>query len=108
MSPAASLLCELRTRGVRLIVEAGRLRWTAPAGTMSADLLRRSQAHKPGLMVLLGAEEEKIDRRVKAMTAKGSGRGLPRTIADEPIPTEGDYCETCGEAQAYGRFPRCT
>ena len=42
MSPAETLLCELRIRGVVLRVEGDRLRWAAPSGVMTADLLRQA------------------------------------------------------------------
>ena len=108
MSPAEVLLCELRSRGVIVSAIGGRLRWKAPAGTMTPELIAQAQAHKTELLALLGAEEAKIAWRTEAMRAKSTGRGLPRTIADEPIPADGKYCETCGEPQAHGRFPRCT
>ena len=108
MSPAEALLGELRMRGVVLSAEHGRLRWTAPAGAMTPELTQQVRAHKPELLALLGAEEANIAWRTEAMRAKSTGRGLPRTIADQPIPADGKYCETCGEPQAHGRFPRCT
>ncbi len=35
----------------------------------------------------------------------GDDGRAPKAIA--AAPSEGDCCETCGEAQAYGRVPRC-
>ena len=108
MTAAQALLCELRAVGVVLSADGGRLRWTAPTGTMTAELLAAAQAHKPALLALLAAEEAELAWRVAAMRAKSPGRGLPRTIVEAPVPAAGNYCETCGQPQAYGRFPRCT
>ena len=60
MTAAESLLCELRVAGVVLSAEGGRLRWTAPTGVMTADLLREAQAHKLELLAVLSAEAAKI------------------------------------------------
>jgi hypothetical protein len=52
MTPA-QLLGELRARGAVVTAQDGRLRITAPAGTVTPDLRRTLETQKPALLELL-------------------------------------------------------
>ena len=52
MSPV-DLLAELRRRGVRLSVHGDKLRYVAPKGALTPDLLEAMRRHKPDLLRLL-------------------------------------------------------
>lgn len=54
MSAARDLLRELGDLGISVWQEAGALRYRAPAGRVSPDLLARLKAHKPDLLAMLG------------------------------------------------------
>lgn len=57
MTTGAALLQTLTGRGVVLTAEAGKLRYKAPAGTMTPDLRRQLEAHKAALVALLSAQQ---------------------------------------------------
>jgi len=69
-----ALLAELTTRGVRLIADDGRLRWQAPKGAMSAELVRAVQTHKPALLARLTTDSDRsftpIDALISAAVAE--------------------------------------
>ena len=50
---AAELLAELRRRGVKLTVNGDRLRYEAPRGALTPELLEAMRQHKPELLRLL-------------------------------------------------------
>ena len=50
---AAEVLDELRTRGVTLAPDGGRLRWRAPPGVMAPEMVDELRAHKTELLALL-------------------------------------------------------
>ena len=50
---AAELLRELRRRGVKLTVNGDRLRYEAPRGALTPELLEAMRQHKPELMRML-------------------------------------------------------
>lgn len=50
---AAEVLSELQAKGVTLAPEGDKLRWRAPKGTMTPDLLARVREAKPALLALL-------------------------------------------------------
>ena len=52
-NPAAMLLRQLREHDVELWTDAGRLRYSAPAGVMTDDVLKALRKHKAGLLELL-------------------------------------------------------
>jgi hypothetical protein len=54
---AASILTELRTRGVELIPEGTGLRCRAPRGTLTPELRQTIADHKPELLAALTAAE---------------------------------------------------
>lgn len=57
MNTGAALLQTLTGRGVVLTADAGKLRYKAPAGTMTPDLRRQLEAHKAALVALLSAQQ---------------------------------------------------
>ena len=46
----------LAGRGVRLIADGDTLRWEAPAGVVTADVIGALREHKPALLGMLAAE----------------------------------------------------
>ncbi|MBN5133924.1 hypothetical protein JY420_07115, partial [Stenotrophomonas maltophilia] len=50
MSVAWTLLVEARERGIRLWADDGRLRFQAPAGTMTSEFQTRLTANKQALL----------------------------------------------------------
>lgn len=56
MSAARDLLRQLADLGISVWREAGALRYRAPAGKVSPDLLARLKACKPDLLAILGSE----------------------------------------------------
>lgn len=57
MSAANDLFRTLSDHGVTVWQEAGQLRYKAPSGAMTADLLSNLRAHKAGLIDLLAAND---------------------------------------------------
>jgi len=57
MSAAHDLFRELADHGVTVWQEAGQLRYKAPSGAMTPDLLSSLRAHKVGLIDLLAAND---------------------------------------------------
>lgn len=55
---AAALLQDLAGRGVVLTADAGKLRYRAPAGTLTPDLRRQLEAHKAALVALLTSGQQ--------------------------------------------------
>jgi tubulysin polyketide synthase-like protein len=58
---ARALLAELRSRGVELVVDGGRLQYR-PISAVTPELLNRLHANKPTLLKLLEWEERKLDK----------------------------------------------
>jgi hypothetical protein len=107
VSPAEVLLTDLRACGVTVSLDdGGELRCRSRRGVLTSELRQRIAEHKVDLIFLLQDEAYEITKRVAAMHALAGDDGrVPRVIV--PVPSEGAFCETCGEAQAYGRVPRC-
>ncbi|MFC1453160.1 hypothetical protein ACFLSJ_07465 [Verrucomicrobiota bacterium] len=53
LGPAAELLAECRNRGIALTATAEGIRYAAPPGAMTQDLLSRMKAHKPAILAAL-------------------------------------------------------
>lgn len=58
MNTGAALLQDLTGRGVVLTAAAGKLRYRAPAGTLTPDLRRQLEAHKAALVALLTSDQQ--------------------------------------------------
>ena len=58
MTTAPALLQDLAGRGVVLMADAGKLRYRAPAGTLTPDLRRQLEAHKAALVALLTSDQQ--------------------------------------------------
>ncbi len=54
----SELTMDLHSRRIALWVEDGRLRWKAPRGAMSVDLLKRLKALEPELIAHIGALQD--------------------------------------------------
>ncbi len=107
MTPAELLLTDLRSVGVEAYLDpVGELRCRARRGVLTPELRRRVAEHRADLRFILEDEAYEIAWRVAAMKALAGDDGrAPKVIA--AAPSTGDYCACCGEAQAYGRTPRC-
>lgn len=73
MSAALDLLRQLEDLGISVWREAGALRYRAPAGRLSADLLARLKASKPDLLALLAANDPAPGSRL-VLTYEVDGR----------------------------------
>ncbi|MCA9491352.1 MAG: hypothetical protein KC621_15580, partial [Myxococcales bacterium] len=71
MESIHELIDSLRHRQIRLWLEEDRLRFSAPEGAMSGELLARLRAHKPALM---------------SMLAQTAGDAIPRVDRGGPLP----------------------
>ncbi len=54
----SNLTMDCHSRRIQLYVEDGRLRWKAPRGAMSVELLKRIKALEPDLVVHVGALQD--------------------------------------------------
>src|SRR4051794_28559176 len=61
------LLRELQTRGVCLAAEGERLHWKAPAGAVTAELLREMRRLRPQLLAALDPNRNWQERVVAAL-----------------------------------------
>ncbi len=55
LNAVADVTMDCHSRRIQLYVEDGRLRWKAPRGAMSVELLKRIKALEPDLVVHVGA-----------------------------------------------------
>lgn len=78
MSAASDLLHDLTDHGVTVWQESGQLRYKAPSGAMTPDLLSSLRAHKVELIGLLAAND---------CNAKASGATSSRTLATPTLTT---------------------
>ncbi len=79
---AASLLDELRRRGVRLEAAGDRLRVNAPKGVVTERLRQRLAAHKEEILLLLGAPGPGAEPRLERVPRD---RPLPLSFAQERL-----------------------
>lgn len=103
MSTAPALLQDLAGRGVVLTADAGKLRFRAPAGTMTPDLRRRIEAHRAALVALLTSGQQaglfdaapEPDSRLKTSYAgalvAGSGHAVAQDAAPRVRPIDADF-----------------
>ncbi|MEE4186789.1 MAG: amino acid adenylation domain-containing protein [Gammaproteobacteria bacterium] len=77
---AAALLRQLRAHGVELWSAAGKLRYNAPRGIVSDDVLAAMREHKAGLLQLLDAEAD--SRAVQRVPRRGR---MPLSFAQRRI-----------------------
>ncbi len=59
----ADVTMDCHSRRIQLYVEDGRLRWHAPRGAMSVELLKRIKALEPDLVVHVGALQDIEEQR---------------------------------------------
>lgn len=97
MSTGAALLQDLTGRGVVLTADAGKLRYRAPAGTLTPDLRRQLEAHKAALVALLSAQQVGLfDASAPELgrpLVAGSGQDLAQDAAPTARPTYGQGFE---------------
>ena len=91
MNPA-EVLSELRGRGVVLALDGDWLRWRAPKGTMTPDLLARIREHKP---ILLAALRAGTSPALESRMVEWLNRNPPAATAS-------DRCAWCGEDEEIG------
>lgn len=70
---SAALLFTCRARGIELWAESGIVRYDAPAGTMTAELMQQLRRHKPELLRLLTLATDAHGRPVEPCRACGRG-----------------------------------
>ena len=98
MNTGAALLQDLTGRGVVLTADAGKLRYRAPAGTLTPDLRRQLEAHKAALVALLSAQQvglfdasaPELGRPVKQVKTGGAGAlvaGSGHAVTQDSAPT---------------------
>jgi hypothetical protein len=77
MTPAEVLL-ELNRRDVRLSAEADRLRYEAPPGALTAELLDAMRKYKPDLLCMLAGESRGLTpgARVRSLVSACPGQGV--------------------------------
>ncbi|WHT16975.1 amino acid adenylation domain-containing protein [Crossiella sp. CA-258035] len=75
--PVAALLAELGALGVRLWADEGQLRYRAPAGVLTGDLLARLKAHKSTVLAHLTEQAG-----AAALTARPEERTEPFPLTD--------------------------
>ncbi len=87
MSAARELLRELDSLGVTVWQEAGALRYRAPAGKVSPELLTRLKAHKPDLLAMLGKVAANDPAPVRRMVLTYEVDDKQATCLDPVSPT---------------------
>ncbi len=60
----SNLTMDCHSRRIQLYVEDGRLRWKAPRGAMTVELLKRIKALEPDLVVHVGALQDIEEQEV--------------------------------------------
>jgi hypothetical protein len=88
---AATLLADLRRRGVELRPEGAGLRYRAPVGVMTEDVKAKVAAVKADVLALLEAEADPL---VQTALALFEGAAI---AAVEPVLPR--VCKTCGSAR---------
>jgi hypothetical protein len=84
---AAALIRELEQHGVHLEAADGRLRWEAPSGVLTADLLEALRVHKLEVMELLTpAAPDSADLRELAAAWRGAARELAELAGYPRLP----------------------
>lgn len=78
---ARNLVTELRQRGVELWVEAGKLRYSAPQGVMTDDVIAALREHKTAVLELLTTPQP-VDLTIKSLPRDGA---LPLSFAQQRI-----------------------
>jgi hypothetical protein len=98
-----ALLVACRQRGIALTWTPDRLRYTAPAGTLTHDLKREIQTHKTAVLDVLW--------RLEAMRRWQPTPGAPVPVATPDQVGGPGHCHSCGEPfdrpDAYGRCRAC-
>lgn len=83
MDVVAALLNELESLDVRLWIEDGSLRYSAPKGVMNKALLERMASHKQALLDGLAKQLEQAKPGDESIPVLVRGRGLPLSNAQQ-------------------------
>ncbi len=73
-TPADALLAQLRTRGVELWIDAGRVRHRAPTGAMTMSMLLALKDAEAAVLATLARDAANV---ATEHDVKGAGRGHP-------------------------------
>jgi len=76
-----TLLTEIKERGISLWLDAGALKYRAPAGAMDAGILSRLKKHKAGIIKHLDTESAKSSKTCQNCRACALWRGVDRCFA---------------------------
>jgi hypothetical protein len=121
---AAEVLVDLQAKGVALAPDGDRLRWRAPKGAMTPELLARVREAKPALLALLSrpvpaSDGDRTDWREwfeeRAAVIEHDGQA-PRPEAEarafecavvewlnrNPAPSSPGWCAGCGNPESAG------
>src|SRR5215207_2501032 len=88
---AVALLRALARRGVRLSVEAGSLRFTAPRGALTDELRAQVAVQRLSLMALIhraGPLEDQDDQVFAPLTSFSTRRPAPQQTVSRPSPPD--------------------
>jgi hypothetical protein len=90
----SALLSTLHAAGVALTLDAGALRYRAPKGVMTPDLLQQLAEYKAALLDLLEAFEERaaIMEYEGGLSQEEAERLAWACVLDEPQPYSGARC----------------
>ena len=104
----AELLTNLRARDVVLERAGNRLRYGAPPGVMTAELLTHLARNKDEFLALLAADDPEVGWRVTVMRSQVSlGHPFPVLVAREGVSGTAGTCVSCGDVLAKGQRHRC-
>jgi hypothetical protein len=81
---ALALLTDLRRAGVELFADAGRLRFRAPAGSLTASMREAVAAHREELLVLVAAPDG-WDSAAAADALRDCNSFLDNPLTDSPL-----------------------
>lgn len=80
-----ALLAELRSLGVRLWTDDGRLLFSAPRGSLSDDLRERIRSHKPELLSLLGGLQSRQRLAPQALSDTAAQDRAPLSYSQQRL-----------------------
>ena len=109
MTDAPRILCDLRALGVRVEPDGDDVRFRAPRGVLTPDLVRRLKALKPRMRALLVAEDADIAWRADAIRARvAASVGGPDAFVVRDTPPAPNRCRSCGDPPPAGGTAKCT
>ena len=92
-----TLLNEIKERGISLWLDAGALKYRAPAGAMDAGILSRLKKHKAGILAYLSTDKKTCENCRACAHWRGTNRCFARALFDgkpgSPTPVLPKACE---------------